>query len=353
LSLLYEILSILGALQGIANAILNQGKQQAVENRPYEIDTATQETLAILTDATFGNSVLRSTIDTNAALATLQYNDLVVRIGLLQTAALPVILPTVPPAGYGSPGSVDDISAGIWNDSRWFGGAAASTELERAGEYAFNVGNFHPQQVYYCPYFTFFGPWQDPSLDGGALFTPQPLLSNALATDTLLTWLNREAPTYVWTYDPTYTETVQGPTLSGSGLWVCIWTEPEFQADLAARFPKALVVPPVWPGLANVTLGTPVALSTGLTIATPMDGAILELTSVPTVRGFYAFDGLLSYRNIGALTFVDDNSDAEYPQTLGFTEAIYCPKQMSHASAVKIRTVGGIVGTVTPFTINA
>jgi hypothetical protein len=84
-----------------------------------------------------------------------------------------------------------------------------------------------------------------------------------------------------------------------------------------------------------------------------MDGVIVSLTSVPTVRGFYAFDGLLSYRNIGALTFVDDNSDAEYPQTLGFTEAVYLPKAMAHAGAVKIRTVGGIVGTVTPFVIIA
>jgi hypothetical protein len=36
-------------------------------------------------------------------------------------------------------------------------------------------------------------------------------------------------------------------------------------------------------------------------------------------------------------------------QPLGFTSAIYVPKTMAQAAAVKVMTPGGTVGTVTPW----
>jgi hypothetical protein len=108
----------------------------------------------------------------------------------------------------------------------------------------------------------------------------------------------------------------------------------------------------VWPGLAGVTLGTPVAIAAGVTITTPMDGVLIDITAAPVKQGYFTFDTVLSYRNIGALAFQSDDGQEEFPQTLGFTSAVYCPKTMQHAAAVVFRSSVGLTGTITPFIVN-
>jgi hypothetical protein len=113
-----------------------------------------------------------------------------------------------------------------------------------------------------------------------------------------------------------------------------------------------IATPPVWPGLAKATLGTPVSLATGVTITEAMDGVIVTVTGAPTKQGYFTFDDARSWRNIGALSFYTDTGAQEYPQSLGFESAIYCPKVMLRAAGVKVRCASGVTGTVTPWTIS-
>jgi hypothetical protein len=120
-------------------------------------------------------------------------------------------------------------------------------------------------------------------------------------------------------------------------------------------FPDPPVIPPaspVWPGLANVTLGTPVALASGVTIVTPMDGVLIDITGTdPDFNHHFNYDGLVAHRNVGALVFLTDDGEAEGFQPLGFISAVYCPRTIKRAGAVKLMSSHGLTGTVTPWTI--
>lgn len=111
--------------------------------------------------------------------------------------------------------------------------------------------------------------------------------------------------------------------------------------------------PPVWPGLANVTMGTPVALATGVTITAPMHGVVVNLTSVPSDTEHYDFDAQLSYVHLGALAFANDDGAVEGFQPFSFGKHLLTPNRMTEASAVYVRCAIGVTGTVTPWTINA
>lgn len=108
---------------------------------------------------------------------------------------------------------------------------------------------------------------------------------------------------------------------------------------------------PVWPGLANVNLGVPVSISESFTVTGPCDGVIIDISSVPTKLGYYWYDTQRSYRNLGSLSFYDDQGHQEYAITLGFTTAVYCPKTMRSAAGCRIRMAAQVVGTVTPWTV--
>ena len=125
-----------------------------------------------------------------------------------------------------------------------------------------------------------------------------------------------------------------------------------FAAYALALFPAPNNgVAPVWPGISAVTLGTPEAIAPMLTITTPCHGVIVTLTAEPSKSSFFSFDGVNSYRNLGALSFTSDDGQQEISQSLGFTTAVYTPKSMALAAGLKLRSVGGVAGTVTPWVI--
>lgn len=108
-------------------------------------------------------------------------------------------------------------------------------------------------------------------------------------------------------------------------------------------------LPPVWPGLDNVTLGEAVALDVALTIAGPMDGVIVELSSVGEDRDFYSFNGQLSYPHLAALAFADDNGAIECYQPISFAKHILTPSRLWRAETCYIRCDPFVSGTVTPW----
>jgi len=109
------------------------------------------------------------------------------------------------------------------------------------------------------------------------------------------------------------------------------------------------IAPPVWPGIADVTLGTPVALSDGAVITGPLDGLLLNVTGHPTGSGKFAFGGYRSWRYLGAVLFISDNGDAEWPSQIGPEQQVITPRSMKSAASAVFRLNAGFTGTVTPW----
>lgn len=109
--------------------------------------------------------------------------------------------------------------------------------------------------------------------------------------------------------------------------------------------------PPVWPGLSSVTLGTPVAIDTGVTIIGNMHGVIVNLTNVPPETERYMFDDEPSYVHVGALAFSNDDGAIEGFQPFSFGKHILTPTRLARASACHVRAGVGITGTIVPWTI--
>lgn len=115
--------------------------------------------------------------------------------------------------------------------------------------------------------------------------------------------------------------------------------------------PSGIVVPqpPVWPGLANVDLADPVDLASTNTLAGPMHGVLLDITSADPGTNRYVYDTMPAWKNIGALSFFTDTGHHETYQALSFASAIYVPKTMAVAGGVRVFHGRGPQGTITPW----
>ena len=139
----------------------------------------------------------------------------------------------------------------------------------------------------------------------------------------------------------------------GNGFYLC--HIPGWLLPLASgRMYSAQInrtTPPVWPGFGFATLGTPVALARTLTVDGPMDGVIVNLTTIPSRLGSFDFGDARSYVNAGRVAFVDDNGSAEWPLPFSFPQHVISPRNMVRATACYVSTASGIEGTVTPWVI--
>lgn len=107
--------------------------------------------------------------------------------------------------------------------------------------------------------------------------------------------------------------------------------------------------PPVWPGAAGVVYGDLQDLQSGLVVPGPMHGVIVNITSVDPGTGHYDYDVQRCWRNIGAVSFVNDVGDHEHWQPLGFQHAFYTPKTMTQAASCKLHLGRGPQGTIRPW----
>jgi hypothetical protein len=185
----------------------------------------------------------------------------------------------------------------------------------------------------------------------------KPDWDDILITDTMLDWLNRTDTDRTWYQDEEsnlpYARLGAPETDEYNFYLRPMFSQLQFIAYQIARWqvsnpPK---LPPVWPGLGEVTLSTPVALAPGVTIEEAMDGVLVHITAVDPKQMYFTYDDVKAYRHIGALAFFSDEGDLEMWQTLGFVDAVYTPRSMQHAAGVKLMTPGGTEGTVTPWVI--
>jgi hypothetical protein len=339
-----NILTLLGIIQG-------NTENAAQENVPFEIATNTGISRSVLDWSDVSPGPLKTAlIAIEADMATMS-SAILAAIAGRQSGTSPVILPTTPPTGYGGGATVDD----VWGFNLSPDNILASDALEIAAHLAISTQTSAALRVAGNPF------WQ---LEGaiaseGYLFpqdSPRPLNPmNITAGQTRLDWLEAEIPYKTFILDasndlyyyqdrPPYSDLI----------WRCMVTQEWFDrlaATALGTVPGALVLPPLWPGLALVTLGTPVSLDAGLTITEPMDGVIVEITSAPTKQGYFTFDDTRAWRNVGALSFFDDNGQQERAQTMAFESGIYCPTTMGHAAGVKLRSSVDVVGTITPWVV--
>jgi hypothetical protein len=134
------------------------------------------------------------------------------------------------------------------------------------------------------------------------------------------------------------------------GYWICKLNPAQWLALKESVVPApAGAVAGVWPGLAHVALGTAQALSDGLLIPGPMHGVVVSITAVPTPISYYPFGPIRSYVRAGAVAFVDDNGQAEFPCPLGPQDEVICPRGMAQAAHAYLRLPSGVVGTITPW----
>jgi hypothetical protein len=351
IQIILRILGVVNQIAAIVGVVQGSTAKAAQENSPFEIDTATQEILAIVEDSTFGNQALRNTVDTNATLATAQYDDLVARLDAVQQGGSPVTLPTTPPAGYG--GSLD--ASTVWAYPLGIGSIAAGDLAIAAGGNAIFESNAQVgKRVFYPGGWYITGAWSfagqtNPDVNWPPVLDPTTIL---LGDATVGAWLAREygftpdgysAGGYPYTNQPL-----------SSWQWVYWLGDAEFAEYKWARFGAVgslPPLPPIWPGIDNIITGSTVALVDQLRIAGPLDGCTVFIDAVPSRFGQFDFPDYPSYVHAGALAFQSDEAGYEAPQNLGFQRALYLPKSMAHAEAVGFRVAAGVTGFVTPFVL--
>lgn len=347
IAMVLQVLSILGLLQ-------EQSKHYAQETNPLAIELNVVDIDGLANHANYGFIGLWNKLTNVEDVLAIVLDDLAAIPTNPQLSDQPVILPTTPPAGYGAPSSSDNASA-VWDyvdprEHRLTGDQLSELHSQMVNvNLAGNVviaGTDNRSGVY--------GNWWDllgPNFGDFAL----PEESTILPTDTTpLVWLDREQAGYGWFLDNDRFAkrwVYHGaPPFQSAWEHICLYSPNDWR-ELLNRLFHTDTAAPIWPGLSNVTLGTPVPLAPGLTVMGPLHGVIVNITAVPDRFGNFAYDDLAAYKSVGAVTFVDDNGDAEEFRYLGFVHEVYCPRTMAVASAAKVRCGVGIVGTVTPFTI--
>lgn len=295
-----------------------------------------------LDNSTYGLNALLTEMETNQA-------GLLLVIGTPQQTGSPVTLPDPPPAGYGGASASDVVSA-------LFGatpsGNAMTTEeiLQRLGNLIIN-------------YFT--GNTICVPIQQSALMLATGNLTNTPFENPSKTWL--EDLTTLFDFDhwvdwfgsvnPTFpiVATLESGAFMFSddaqpdALFFCPHTDLELALMKEIGGVSTVGMAPVWQGIAHETLGDSVALVDGLVLEGPMDGVLVEITSVPTRFGSFDFGPAPSYLHLGALAFVNDEGHIEAPQNLGFNTATYTAKTMVSAEVCLFRVAKDVVGSVRTF----
>lgn len=345
-ALLVEVISLVGTITGILGTLKNSLANVATESAPLAIETIASNGTNTVINPTYGNQALYNLITANQTA-------LLTALGSPQQAGQPVTLPAVAPSGYGGP-SAGDVTNAVW---AYQDGSTVNcfTALYWAGQYAFAGALNQGIRVSGQPFLSLM--ISSPAeFQNYFLAQPQPPLdpSSILATDaTPQAWVQRAYSGYSWAAwsGPDQTVYYADGYLSAAS-WVLTLSQPDFDALKAANAAAGVKAAPVWPGLANVTLGTAVPISPSTqTVEGPMDGVIVAITAVPTPVGYYQFGPDKSFVRVGGVTFQSDNGNDEEAQPIAFQSMIIVPKTMARAQRALFRSVSGLEGTITPWTI--
>lgn len=351
-------MSVTDQLVSIAIALLKEILSRLGLFSQFATDTSTElgliesQTAVILKSSSSQDQALAmlaaAISNINAGIAAIE-NTLAFQYNNPPRQSAPVRLPTVPPPGYGTA----TIASDVWLVPIGDDGSPAGVVLDQAGALGHNISQYVALQSQDSPLFIRYGSFDifDDAVTGAT--PPHPAIANIRSTDTLLSWLAREVGgAYTLTHNvPDDGHVYLHKPAELATHWVTRWNDTEFQLlkQTLAPTPAVGATAPVWPGLASVVLGAPLALADGLTVPGPLDGVIVDITGVSHPIGYYPFGAIRSFVRAGALVFVDDNGDAEFPAPFGPDHEIVCPRQMAHADHAVLRVTSGVTGTVTPW----
>lgn len=341
---LYSLLIQVAGLVAPLAEVLRLEQISAKEKVPYFISN---EVTSIAENVV----ALQAAVATLSATLELDNTAILLAISEVQQAGSPVTLPTTTPSG------------GTWIDNSNIGTAVwtyvppyTGTEMvQDTMSFLSGVLNVLSTEVLFPyegnPHFGLYMAGSRTTGDAYPGLGPTVQTASILASDSVLTWLTREEPTFDWAPWAGCPDYIAAQTTDEAMEWICLISPTDLTAIQALLMPSRHLTAPVWPGLTGVTLLTPVALDIGVTIAEACSGAIIDITAVPSKQGQFALGDMTSWRNVGAIAFVDDNGEAEYPQTLGLVHGVYLAKSMAVAAGLVLRASPGVTGTVTPFTI--
>jgi hypothetical protein len=270
----------------------------------------------------------------------------------LQPALAPVLLPPNPPAAYGGDAAL--IAQAVWSFPSAITSNDANDRLDDASGLAINLGAIlasfpsgdNPPWVQY-------GTWNNAGSGPTSAAGTAPAVSYAtiLSTDATATdWINRAYPGY-GAVD--LGDGRPGILEASTGYWTLLpLSQFDFEQIRDGVSPGvAALVPPIWPGIANVTLGAPVALVDGLTLSAPLDGVLVEGVIGAPGKQFVNYGAMGSWRHVASLTFVTDNGDVEAFQVIDFGSGLYCSLRQKRASGVLFHVSPGTTGTVIPWSV--
>lgn len=335
------------------NTIL-AGQQQALAQQALQAtaDTILQAVNAILTQINAAILILTGIQATQTVDETVLgaiYGGVRAIQADLPAVGQPVVLPEPPPPGYGgnSPG---DLQAGVWGSTNPATGDTYGDDAAFVYKWS-DMMSTEGRVLRRSPFFQeYINPddWYNNPAIHLVYVAPVFPIASIVPNDTLLLFLQAENPDYQWILGPDgahYTGQLVVAAYAYPVFQTCLLTELEFSKLITNPHPNA----PVWPGLVNVTLGAPQALADGLLIPGPLDGVIVQITAVPIPIGYYPFGPIKSFVRAGAIAFVDDNGDAEFPCPLGPDDNVICPRTMARADHAYLRLPSGVTGTITPW----
>lgn len=105
-----------------------------------------------------------------------------------------------------------------------------------------------------------------------------------------------------------------------------------------------------FPGLANVTLGTPVVVTAPTYLDGPLDGVLITVNTAPAGQSKQVSGGVDRYKGLGWVSFKSDAGFFEPLQTLQNSLALFEPTGIISPSGVTVFVKAGSSLTVTPYT---
>lgn len=344
------VTSVLGQVTVITTTLITTGWAVVVRDAA----NLTTDIHSLLEDPDCGQVAQCNKLDTVLAdIATLASD--IAALGSPQQTGQPVTLPTTPPAGYGG-ASAPATADAVWSYVNTYTSEPTLLDLARCMALAHYIGAAGSVVPGDSPWVRIRGPFPEPGGITTFIDYPPVNLDDILPTDlTVGDWLMRAYPSYDWAYSNHNNVWEADAGVSGFLIDVPI-SEGEFnlikQINLGPIGGGAAA--PVWPGLANVTLGTAHAMvPPGENISVPCDGVIIAITGVPSWAGSFSFGSAISWRNVGAVTFTTDDGEQEFAQTFSWSSGVYLTKSQSHAAGYAYRAAVGVTGTITPFTVNS
>jgi hypothetical protein len=293
-----------------------------------------------VTDVAHGNVAIKAALDSMTGSGAYDLNAILAAIAALP-AGSNIVVPT---AG--------DNAAGVWGYLGTGWQQFAGTYLRSAGAFAINANLAAALPLAWQPDFAVYGMWDsdDPNLN--VYRYPQPNWGGVIAGDTRLSWLQRTDPDSNWE-DGTGRGDPMMRAAPPSYVWKIAptFSEGQFQEYVRSVTAKPLA-PPIWPGIAGVTLGTTVPAVVSTVLELPMDGIIWLTTSYPPARARWGAAPYYSVYHTGRLAFITDNGDLEPFQYMGWQSAVYVPQTMGRAAGVVVFLEANIEGAITPWDIS-